>query len=159
MLNKPKHSVNFSELTEKLLNKTYKLADVQHKIEKVAFDVVRFKDGDDAANLWKIEQDNDGSYIVALYDTNSEQSIKTASLKVWDVNFNDKTDTLNVFYKGDHIAKIASSKLGLNKSQLKETLPTLPKSLGSNKKLVNSLLNLLDDGKKTDIIKKFPELA
>ena len=73
-------SINYESLDGALNAKKYKLSDVKDRIEKVSFDIVRFKDGDKGADLWQIQSADDGDYIVSLYEEEKE-NVKTASEK------------------------------------------------------------------------------
>jgi len=76
--------VDFTKLENKLLKKSYRLADVKDQLETVAFDVVRFKDSDKGASLWQVQSAEDGDYIVTLYDETDNK--KTASVADgWEV--------------------------------------------------------------------------
>jgi len=150
-------SYNKDLLEKILLKQAYKLSDVSHKIEKVAYDMVKFKEDDDMSNLWQIVNgDNDDEqYIVAMYDELLE---KKASVKSpWQVVVDD--ERLCIFYKNENIAKIAANKLGLNKKDLALVPSYLPKTLVTNKKMVSSLLNEVSASMRQEIIKKFPELG
>ncbi len=154
-----KHSIDYSALDSKLSTKKYRLEDVKHRLEKVAFDVVRFKDSDAnaIAGLWQIQSSDEGDYIISLYDDNQE-NVKTSSTKTnWEIVSEAKN--LHFFYKGDPILRKSASELGLSQVDLVNISRTLPEKLASNKKLVNTLLKELDPASKKLIIKKYPELA
>lgn len=148
-------TLDYTSLANKISKKAYLLEDVKDRLEKVAFDVVRFKDGDEASNLWKIEQNEEGNYIVALYE--DVPSVKEAS--DWNVTFNKTSGFLNVFYKGDHLCKVASSSLGVPVAEVNLVESYLPRSLNKNKVLVKKLLNQIDKEKRQVVLSKYPELA
>lgn len=154
-----KHSIDYSALDNKLNKKAYRLDDVKHRIERVAFDVVRFKDNDadKIAGLWQIQNSDEGDYIVSLYDDSSD-TIKTASKKTdWEIVSTAKD--LHFFYKGDPILKTSALKLDLSERDLSNISKTLPERLATNKKLVSVVLNQLDAPSKRMVINKYPELA
>lgn len=152
----PKHSIDYSSLFEKMYNKAYKLEDVAHRIEKVAFDVVRFKDGDERAALWQVQSADDGQqYIVSLY----EDLEAVASKSPWEVSISKLGSHLNVFYKGEEIVKVASNSLGIPSEDLGQVVSYLPNSLASNKDLVSALLNKLSPSAKKEVLAKYPELV
>lgn len=154
-----KFHVDYNQLNESVNRTSYKLSEVKDKIEKVAFDIVRFKDSDSAANLWKVESSGDGDYIVTLYSPAEDEVVKTASVKNdWEVLYSKSSSSLNIFYKGDQIAKLASGDLGLSGPALEQAESFLPKSLSENKKMVVALLNQLPEITKNAVLNKYPEL-
>lgn len=149
-----KFSINYSSLETKIYKKAYKLADVQDQLESVAFDIVRFKDSDKAADLWQVQSADDGDYIVALYQPDEE---KVAAL--WDVSINKTAGELQVSYKGDPIIRVASNRLGIPRTELHKVPEYLPTKLAENKKLVKALLNEMSASAKNEVLKKYPELV
>lgn len=152
-----KFSIDYQGLENRISKKAYKLSDVKHRLETVAFDIVRFKDGDEGAALWQIQSADDGDYIVTLY-SEDEPTTKTASLP-WEVVLSKTSKVLNVFYKGDPIAKVAVSRLGLPESEVNSVEKYLPRKLAENKKLVKALLADLDEPTKNLVLVKYPELG
>lgn len=152
----PKFSLDYSGLENKIYKKAYRLADVQSQLETVAFDVVRFKDGDKGADLWQVQNAEDGDYIVALYQPDEQE--KTAAPE-WDVVINKTAGDLQIMYKGDPIVRMAASKLGIPRAELHLTEQYLPEKLAANKKLVKALLNELSPSAKQSVLAKYPELA
>lgn len=156
-----KCSIDYQSLANKIakketFKKAYKLSDVKDQIETYAFDIVRFKDGDKAAELWEIQSTDDGDYIVALY--NEDEATKTAGNN-WGVFFTKTASVLQVAYKGDPLVRVAVSKLGIPREEVGEVLHYLPEKLASNKKLVKALLNELSNEAKQEVYKKYPELV
>jgi hypothetical protein len=150
----PKFSVDYSSLQNEIYKKVYKLSEVKDKIEKVAFDLVRFKDQDKRADLWQVQSADDGEYIIALYSSDDQQ--KTALL--WDVMFIKTSNELQISYKGDPIIRLAANKLGLASNDLSKVESYLPERLCENKKLVKTLLNELSVSAKNSVLNKYPEL-
>lgn len=148
-----KIDIDYSKIENVVNKKVYKLAEVKDQIVKIAFDVVRFKDGDKAADLWKIEADGDGDYIVRLYQENVE---KIASN--WDVHINKVAGDLQISYKGEPLTSISAVKLGMKKEDLDKVQSYLPKKLSENKQLVQALLKDLDKTTKDQILNRYPEL-
>lgn len=148
-------SIDYSRLHNNIYKNAYKLSDVKNDLETVAFDVVKFKDGDKGADLWQIQSSDDGDYIVALYQPDEEK--KTASM--WDVSINKIAGNLEISYKGDPLVKISSSKLRIAREELDKIKSYLPLRLAEDKKLVRSLFNELPISSKKEILKKYPELA
>jgi hypothetical protein len=149
----PKFSINLDNVESVVSKKSYKLSDVKDKIVKIAFDVVKFRDAPDD-ELWQIQSSDDGDYIIALYD---EEKIVTASFQPWSVIV--KNADLHVFYKKEHLCKIAASQLGMQDKDLLLVKQYLPKKLASNKDLVQSLLKSIDRDTQKSILVKYPELA
>lgn len=147
-----KYQVDYSAL---LTKKAYRLADVKDQLETVAFDVVRFKDGDKGAELWEVQSADDGDYIVALYG--DEEGAKTAC--DWSVLITKTAGILQVAYKGDPLVRLPFTKLGIPREELGQVTQYLPEKLTSNKKLVKALLNELTAEAKQEVFKKYPELA
>lgn len=154
----PKFSIDYSGLA-KIQKKAYRLSDVKDQLETVAFDVVRFKDGDKGADLWQIQSADDGDYIVALYDADEENE-KTASAKnPWGVFVTKNGHDLQISYKGDPLVRMASSKLGIPSSELHKAEQYLPEKLATNKKLVKALLSQLSETARLEVSKRYPELV
>lgn len=158
-----KPSIDYSSLEKNLdksAQKVYKLSDVEHKIRKVAFDIVRFIDGSDIEGLWKVEKTPQGECILALYDEDSMS--KTASLKGgWAAVLSGQND-VNILYKNEPILRLASqdlNQLGIPKEEV-GLLPTyLPEALANNKRLVIGLLSQLPESERKELYTKYPELA
>lgn len=153
---KSKFSVDYEQLENKLLKRSFKLSDVKDKLETVAFDVVRFKDNDKGANLWQVQSADDGDYIVSLYEDEPETA-KTAS--AWEVVLSKTSNTLNFFYKGAPIVKMSAAKLGIPVAELNLVEQYLPGKLADNKALVSALLNQLNEPAKKEVLSKYPELV
>lgn len=148
-------SIDYSGLANKIIKKAYRLADVKDQLETVAFDVVRFKDGDKGAELWQIQNGEDGDYIVAIYDT--EEVVKEAS--GWSVLVTKNGSDLQISYKGDPLVRLAASKLGIPRDQLHQAEQYLPEKLASNKKLVKALLSELSAAARQEVSNRYPELV
>lgn len=148
-----KFSIDYSSLEHKFTKKAIKLSDVKDKLETVAFDVVRFKDGDKGADLWQVQNAEDGEYIVALYQPEEEEK------SAWDVTVSKTAGDLQVSYKGDPIVRLAADKLGIPRAEINRVPGYLPAKLAVNKKLVKALLNELPESAKKEILSKYPELV
>jgi len=150
-----KFSIDYSGLENTIYKRAYKLNDVKDRLETVAFDIVRFKDSDKAAELWQIQSADDGDYIVALYQP--EEDAKTASL--WEVVVSKTAGDLQISYKGDPLVRVSAAKIGIPRSELSQVEGYLPEKLASNKKLVKALLNELPESAKKEVLNKYPELV
>lgn len=151
-----KKTIDYNALDRAISKKAYRLSDVKDKIERVAFDIVRFKEQDNGADLWQIQSSDDGDYIVSLYEE-SEENVKTASMKAWEVV--DAGNNLQFFYKGDPIAKVSSASLGFSPYDNAVMARHLSKKLPENKRLVKLLLGQVEETSRQSILKKYPELA
>lgn len=150
----PKHILDYDAiLTNSVNRQTYKLSEVKHRLEKVAFDIVRFKDSD-VDELWQVQSADDGDYIVAKYQDAPEDQTKTASAKTWDVVIADSA--INIFYKGHPVMKIAASS---DADQLATIKRFLPNKLATDKTFVSALLNSISTTAKASLLRQYPELA
>ena len=147
-------SIDYSRLENKVYKRAYRLSEVQDRLEKVAFDIVRFRDSDKYAELWQVQSADDGDYIVALYQPDEE---KVANL--WDVTVSKTAGDLHISYKGDPIVRISSNRLGIPHHELGKVEMYLPAKLSDNKRLVKALLNELPESAKKEVLKKYPELV
>lgn len=156
----PKFSIDYQELSNSVSyvqKKIFKLADVKDKLEKVAFDVVRFKDGN-PDELWQIQNADDGDYIVARYDAEeAKEEVKTSAR--WDALVNEASGDINIFYKGQPIVKMAAAKLGISSEDLGAVKRLLPGKLASDKNFVKALLTTLDEASRNELTKLYPELS
>lgn len=153
-----KFALDFEQLEKKIAaKKAYKLEDVQGKIKKIAFDVVRFIDSDNIDNLWRIEHGPEGDYIVAMYDEETSELEKKASLN-WEVILDNSNKNVSVFYKATPIVRLATDKLGLDSDSVKELPYFLPAKLASNQELVKSLLNEVEIRQRHELYNQYPEL-
>lgn len=130
-----------------------KLADVKDRIERVAFDVVRFRDNDDLSKLWKIEQTPDGEVLVAMYDEGDESLEVTSN---WSVVV-DKAANINIFYKNEAITKVSASTLGMVDEDIGIISRTISKKLATDGDFVSRFLNSLSD--KNEVLGRYPELG
>jgi hypothetical protein len=151
-----KISLDYSSLANQITKKAYRLSDVKDQLETVAFDVVRFKEGDKGADLWQVQSADDGDYIVALY--NNEEAEKEAASN-WSVLVTKSGSDLQISYKGDPLVRLSSKKLGIPNNELHQAEKYLPEKLASNKKLVRALLSELNDAARQAVSKRYPELV
>lgn len=152
-----KFAVDYSNLEQKVYKKAHKLSDVKNRIERVAFDVVRFSDGDDSSKLWQVQSADDGEYIVALYDEQDEP-LKTVASD-WEIALNKTSAIIDVYYKGDPIVRVAASKLGIPVNELSFVAKYLPAKLAENKKLATALISEASNEVRQEIYNKYPELV
>ena len=150
----PKFELDYKNLSNTVEKKTYKLADVKHRLVKVAFDVFRMKDGN-VDELWQIQNSDDGDYIVAKYE-NEEVKEKTASK--WEVLVSEASGNIDVFYKGHPITKFAAKKIGVSVEEFSTIKDVMPNKLASDKGFLKAFLNTLDKETKEQVNKLYPEL-
>ena len=153
-----KHSVDFNKLDQTVNSKrVYKLADVSDKIEKVAFDVVRFRDNDDTPELWRIEDSVDGPVIVAMYDEGEKQLTAEASAPTeWNA-IADGSD-VNIFYKGEALTRIASSSVGVPSDEVSLLCRWLPDKLAADDSFRKVLFKDMSKETRELVFSKYPEL-
>jgi len=149
-----KFEINYSGLENTIMKKAYSLESVKDRIERVAFDIVKFKDDDKGADLWQIQSSDDGDYIVSMYQQEEE---KTAC--DWSVRVSKIANTLQVSYKGDPIVRVIASDIGIPPAELSRAEQYLPVKLAENKKLVKALLNELEESAKNEVLSRYPELV
>jgi hypothetical protein len=150
-------SINFDELSKTVAKpqNTYRLADVGHKIEKVAYDLVRFRDNQDTDQLWKIEETSDGPVIVALYGDNGQ--LTSESKTDWDAV--PHKQAMHIFYKGEPLAVFSAVDLGIPASEFSVARRWLPKKLASDQGIQKAIFEKLPNSNRVAIAKRFPELT
>ena len=146
-----KYTVDLITLDSKInARKQIKLADVKDKIEKIAFDVVRFSDDSNVPKLWQVQ----GDYIVAMYDENEE-----AVTGDWSVESDKLNKSATIFYKNTPLKNIKLAEVGIKEEEVENFKQYLPERLANNKELVKKMINSLDVKYKTKIASQFPELV
>ncbi len=152
-----KHYIDFANLSDKMKEKkAFKLSDVNGKIRKVAFDVVRFIDSEGLDRLWQIQSVGDEDYIVAMYDEAAVE--KTAETKnLWRAIENGKG--LDIFYKGASIGVIDLSALGFDSSDRQLAKEWVPVKLGNDESFVKHFISTLTASEKTNLALVAPELV
>ena len=154
-----KYSINYDQLDGGLnTKKVYRLADVKGRIEKVAFDIVRFIDSENIDGLWRIENRNDGDVIVAMYEESQGKEAK-ASSDPWSAIADKANTSVSVFYKGEPVRKIAVASVGLQSDDARSLARSLPSMLQSNSALVRKMLKEMNADERTLLVAKYPELT
>lgn len=147
---------DFNALEQKIsTSKVVRLADVQDRIEKVAFDVVRFQDNDGLDRLWQIQSTPEGDVLVAMYEEEDDQ-LETKKGH-WQA-VSDRDDNVNVFYKGDPIVRFATKDFGIPTDDTKMVCRYLPEKLANDQNFAASLLKDLPEKERTILFEKYPEL-
>jgi hypothetical protein len=134
------------EILEQTLNapKVYKLAEVKHRIEKVAFDIVRFRDNDDTQQLWRIEDRDDGPVIVALYDESGAlaevKPLKSES--EWDTLVDKKTASIHLYRNEEPVMTVTAAQLRVPVEELDSMARWLPQKL-ADQSFVNQFVRFV----------------
>ncbi len=156
---KDKFTVNFDHLAERVIpQRAHRLKDVENRIEKVAYDLVRFRENEDTDQLWKIEDSNDGPVIVALYgDDGSLLTAESNTKKDWEV-IPDKT-AMHFYYKGEPLVSLAADQLGIPEDEFNIAGRWMPKKLVSDERFQTLLLSTINRAGRVHIAQRFPELT
>lgn len=153
-----KFTVDLSSLEDVLSpKKAYRLSDVKDRIEKVAYDIVRFRDNKDTDQLWRIEERSDGPVIIALYNDDGSLISESKSETDWDAIPDKKA--MNIYYKGEPIVSLSSKELGIPETEFDLVKRWLPNKLSSDKDLQKSLFSKLSSRNINLIVNRFPELT
>lgn len=153
-----KTSLDLSKVSQILSgNKSFRYSDVQHKLQKVAFDVVRFIDGSDIEGLWRIQKDEQGEYIVATYDADQKLEKSATKINSWSTSV-DRQDEVHVFYKNTEVKKIASRELNLPQTAARTIAKTLETKLASDPSFVGKFISSLDSITRKNLLTSYPEL-
>lgn len=156
-----KFSVDYTGLQNKLAKKTaYLLSDVQHRIQKIAFDVVRFYDSENIDGLWQIQNDGDNEYIVAMYEDGDPTKVAIAENKMssWTAIADNSGDSVNIFYKGAPITRILLSSVGIPASESYLVTKFLPKKLASDVEFRGNFIANLTDTEREALLEKDPSV-
>lgn len=153
-----KFSLDYSNLNQNLNREKYfKLKDVKDRLQKVAFDVVRFIDsdgtGDNIDGLWQIRTNKDGEYIVAMYE---EEIEKTASSKKndWTAMPDRSGSNINIFYKDEPIKIISIASLGIPASDAGIVSQSIVNKLATDELFFNSFVKELTASEKQKLDNK-----
>jgi hypothetical protein len=155
-----KYSVDYNELCSTVDQpKAYRLDDVKDKIEKVAFDVVRFRDNDDTDQLWRIDEREDGPVIVALYDeaTGSIRSESTEE-KNWEALPDKSASCVHVYYKGEPIVRLAAEDLGIPQDEVELAARWLPDRLAEDEDIKRFVMSKIGESARKLVVEAHPEL-
>jgi len=148
---------DFEQLNNKIHKKAYRLEDVKDKIEKVAFDVVRFKEDDDINNLWIVQSTDDGDVIVGLYE-DAKLPEKKASEHGWSAVPDNKGKEINIYYRGEPIHKVLPSNLGVPSHEVHTLSTSIKRNLQKSASYRKSLLAALPLPTQQRFVRKYPEL-
>lgn len=154
-----KFAVNYNDVKTQLnQKKKYRLADVKDRLQKVAFDVVRFVDSDKLDDLWKVERDGDDEYIVAMYDdqvlTSEASSVPVNDWKVLP----DKVGNIHVFYKEAPIKKISLASLNISQEDAYSTCKLVKEKLASSQTFLRKFVNELTETERDSLAEVNPTI-
>lgn len=158
-----KFAVNYNYLQGELTPgpRAFRYEDVKDRLKKVAFDVVRFVDGDDISGLWRIQETPDGEVIVAQYDDTSNLQVeKTASVKTnWRALADKSGENIHVFYKDSPVTKVSLASVGIPIEDADIVCRYLPEKLATNEALASNLLSEMPRASVKELVKAYPELS
>jgi len=158
-----KFAVNYNDLQGDLTPRpnAFRYADVKHRLKKVAYDIVRFVDGDDISGLWQVQQTDDGDVIVAQYDdtANFAEVEKTAAVETSWRALADKSGGIHIFYKDSPVTKIALASIGIPAEDADVVCRYLPEKLATNEVLASNLLAEMSGSNFKELVKAHPELS
>lgn len=159
-----KFAVNYNDLEVSLSPKpqVFRYDDVKDRLRKIAFDVVRFVDGDDISGLWTVQKTDDGDVIVAKYDDLSgyTQVEKTASVKTdWKALADQEKENIHVFYKDSPVTKISMAVVGIPSSDIDIVCRFLPEKLATNESLVSNMFAEMPLENYKELVSAHPELG
>lgn len=154
-----KFTVDFNNLAKTLMPKrAYRYADVEDRVEKVAYDLVRFRENEDTDQLWRIENSDDGPVIVALYGDDGGLSAESeVEPQGWEAVPDKKS--MHVFYKGEHLLSLSSEQLGIPAKEFNVARRWIPKKLANDEELQTLLLGKVPVAARRLIAQRFPELT
>lgn len=146
---------DYEKISNKLNRKAfYFLEDVKDRIEKVAFDVVRFKDSEGLDKLWVVQNQDGRDVIVATYDEEDGLEVKAS----WEAVASRNGSDVNVYYKGEPVKKFASASLGIPVEEAHVVCRYLPKKLADDSEFRQKFLKGLSAKEREDLVNRFPEL-
>ncbi len=146
---------DFNCLDNTLNRRIYRLAEVQDRLLKVGFDVVRFKDDDDLSHLWQVQNTDDGDVIVAMYeDTPADLTVESK----WKAVPQKTAGLLHIYYRGEPIHRVKTASLGIQAEDVDWVCTRIGKRLEKEASFRESLLGTLPPGEKAALMSKYPEL-
>ena len=155
---KDKFTVDLDKVASGLLpQRAYKLSDVQDRIERVAYDLVRFRDNQDTDQLWKIQESADGPVIVALYGDDGSLTTESKVKKDWEA-IPDK-NSMHIYYKGEPLVSLSAEQIGVPVSEFNIVRRWLPGKLAKDESFQTLLLQRVSVPVRKLIAQRFPELT
>lgn len=159
-----KFAVNYNDLQGDLTPRptAFRYADVKHRLKKVAYDIVRFVDGDDISGLWQIQQTEEGDVIVAQYDdtANFSEAEKVASVETnWRAIADRSGENINIFYKDSPVTKVSLASMGIPTEDADVVCRYLPEKLATNEALTSNMLAEMSSNNLKNLVRAHPELV
>ena len=153
-----KFSVDYTDLQSKLdRKKAYRLADVQGRIRKVAFDVVRFVDSDKIDDLWRIHREGDDEYIVAMYDDEDAKVVQKKASIPWSAVADKDCQNVHIFFYETPITRIALAPLGIPAEDAHMVCKSIPEKLASDHDFLGKFVNNLNEYERSVLEEALPE--
>jgi hypothetical protein len=121
----------------------------EHRITRVAFDLVRFNDNT-SEELWQIQSSDDGEFLVRTYNLPEDKIVSESD---WTVNLDKSGENITVAYKNMPIQRFASKQFGAE--DLSEALllrRTIRKKLALDQGFVDSFVKSLPENKQEILI-------
>jgi len=107
----------------------------EHRIIRVAFDMVRFKDSG-PEELWQIQSNDDGEFLVRTFDIGDEENVVTSN---WKVMLDKKEENITVAYQNIPIKRVACKEYGATNTKEAWMLrDTIYERLNSDQKFIRS---------------------
>ena len=155
-----KYAIDYKTLENGMSKpKSFKYSEVKDRLVKVAYDIVRFMDAgsDDLDGLWQVQTRDDGEVIVAMYESDDEDTLITNSS--WDVIPDNHKESMSIFYKGHPVKRVIASEVGVPTEEIPSFCNDVANKLHNNKDFRNLLLDDVSESDKADIFNKYPELT
>ena len=155
---KDKFTVDLDKVASNLLpQRAHRLSDVQDRIERVAYDLVRFRDNQDTDQLWKIQESPEGPVIVALYGDDGALTAQSNAKKDWEAVPNK--NAMHIYYKGEPLVSLSAEQLGVPVSEFNIVKRWLPVKLATDENFQTLLLKRVPAPGRRLIAQRFPELT
>lgn len=155
-----KFTVDFDRVAQAVLPKrAFRLADVEHRLERVAYDLVRFRDNEDTDQLWKVQESPDGPVIVALYGEDGSLITESNDKKKGDWEAIPDKKALHIYYKGEPLVSLGSTDIGVPAEEFSLVRRWLPAKLAADESLQTELFGKVSAPVRKLIAQRFPELT
>lgn len=150
-----RYKVDFNKV-DSMLNapRMIKYADVADRVEKVAFDIVIFRDKPE--QMWQTVTGEDGNeYIVAMYGNASD--VPEVKKESWSVEVDRLRKNATIYYKDTPVTSIDIVKTAVD--NVDDFRGRVPKMLENNSGLVARMIDGLEEDYRKKILAKHPELS